>query len=100
MTTKRNRLVPCPACGEPMPPKYGMHGVSQSRYGNELICSACGVREAMEGFFWQTRTRVVATPKRPASRVHCCAEFNGASYWKDGKMICRYCHKPVLEHDL
>lgn len=33
-------------------PEYGSHGVSQSRYVDQIICNDCGIREALEGFFW------------------------------------------------
>lgn len=51
---KTTKTIPCPACDEPFPDlPYGNPGVSQSRYNHWMICSNCGVREALTGFFWR-----------------------------------------------
>jgi hypothetical protein len=45
--------VLCIACGKNHhAPESGRAGVSLSRYVDQIICSDCGIREALEGFFW------------------------------------------------
>jgi hypothetical protein len=51
-TTRR-----CPACDEIKPQFRAAAGAgnSYSRYARRYICSACGFREAVEGFFWRDK---------------------------------------------
>lgn len=44
---------PCPACHGPLQSPEVMN--SLSRYCGSYICSGCGMREAFEGFFWQSK---------------------------------------------
>lgn len=55
--TMLNKLPVCPACGKRKDLKTGEPGTSVSRYADILICSDCGVREAMEGNFWNGTIR-------------------------------------------
>lgn len=36
-----------------------------SRYGDAWICSDCGVREALEGFFWTIRAKAAGVQVKP-----------------------------------
>lgn len=59
----------CPACYEPLNPPH----VSSSRFVPErtgtkfdpiYICSACGTREALEGFFWSASPNATNPPSQ------------------------------------
>jgi hypothetical protein len=51
------------------------------------------------GFDW-TDPRTGELHKAPLPTPHCCPQFNGAAYDKAGVRTCRYCHQPVMAHDL
>ncbi len=53
----RTKTIPCPACNMPFPDAPAGPGISLSRYADIRICSACGTREALLGFFWLDRGR-------------------------------------------
>lgn len=56
MTTKSPK---CPVCGR----RYDEHPAI-SRYASGLnICSECGTREAIDGFFWKWHYRLIMFPE-------------------------------------
>ena len=67
-----NTTRKCPACGE-IKPNYKANagpGNSYSRYATRYICSDCGRREAIEGFFWRDRCPGpnISSPHREAAK--------------------------------
>jgi len=52
----------CPACGRQIVRPHA----AMSRYVNLFICSACGLREALQGFFWEPRYNL-EKPTQPSS---------------------------------
>lgn len=67
MKKKSKICLACEQTEMPAHPEQAPAGVSYSRYSDAYICSRCGVREAMEGFFWSKRAKAAGVKINPAA---------------------------------